>query len=519
MAFQQGLSGLNAASKSLDVIGNNIANSETVGFKQSQAQFADIYATSLNSVAGKQAGIGVSVSTIAQEFTQGNLETSNNPLDMAINGAGFYRVFNNNQVQYSRNGQFHQDLNGYIVNAQGAQLTGYLADDNGKIITGDVQPIKINPADMTPVATSKIVTQINLNSNSTVPTSTPLDVNDGGASYNKQLPVTVYDTLGNAHVMSVFYVKTGVDADGKGTWDVYLSTDGMEATAAKAAAAAQSDPTAVAARATYQAAVTAVPQDAIAIQNAALAYATAAGSLVSTAAAAAGANAAQLAAITNTYDNPTADATNKGLTPDQIDAAIGKAVAVPPVRVGSLIFNTVGTLDKTAMLAAGQTLPATFVLPIFPSTGAEPTLPISMDFTGSTQIATATAEKKTTQDGYAGGQLTGYAADTEGLLVGQYSNGKTRDLGQIVLANFADPNGLTPLGNNVWTETSKSGAPLIGTPNSGSLGILRSSTVETSNVDLTAELVHMITAQRAYQANAQTIKTEDSILQTLVNLR
>lgn len=521
MAFQQGLSGLNAASKSLDVIGNNIANSETVGFKSSQAQFADIYATSLNSAtSGKQAGIGVSVSTVFQQFSQGNLETSGNSLDMAISGNGFYRVFNNNQVQYSRNGQFHQDLNGYIINAQGAQLTGYLADASGKIITGNVQPIKIDPSDMKPNATTTVATSINLNSNETMPTVVPFDANNTD-SYTKQIPTTVYDTLGNAHVMSAYYVKTGVDADGKGTWDVYLATDGMEATAAKIASASQTDPASIAARAAYQAAVTAVPLDPAAVQTAALNYATAAGTAVTNAAAdpLVGASAAQLAAIAASYNNATADSSNKSLTPDQIDAAIGATVAVPPVKVASLTFTTVGTLDKAAMLAAGETLPIAVALPIFPATGAKPILSFSLDFTGSTQIAATTAEKRTTQDGYAGGQLTGYAADTEGVLVGQYSNGKTRDLGQIVLANFADPNGLAPQGNNIWLETSASGAPLIGTPASGSLGQLRSSTVETSNVDLTAELVNMITAQRAYQANAQTIKTEDSILQTLVNLR
>src|SRR5512135_3137302 len=135
MAFQQGLSGLNAASQSLDVIGNNVANAATVGFKGSQAQFADVFAASLSGVGNVQTGIGVKVAAVAQQFTQGNITVTNNPLDMAINGGGFYRLSDTSgAVTYSRNGQFHQDKDGFIVNATGQRLTGYDADPSGKII-------------------------------------------------------------------------------------------------------------------------------------------------------------------------------------------------------------------------------------------------------------------------------------------------------------------------------------------------------------------------------------------------
>ncbi|WP_146012470.1 flagellar hook protein FlgE, partial [Janthinobacterium sp. AD80] len=253
MSFQQGLSGLNGAAKSLDVIGNNIANSATVGFKQSQAQFADIYANSLYGVGGNQAGIGVSVSQIAQQFTQGNLETSSNPLDIAINGGGFFRTSVNGAIQYSRNGQFQVDKNGFIVNAQLAQLTGYPVDVNGKIAAGAVVPLQIDQSDMKPQATTKVDTEINLNSNTEMPTVVPFSMAQGG-SYSKQIPVPVYDSLGNAHSMSMFYVKTGTN-----TWDVYTANDDMEVTSMKAAAALQTNPAALAARAAYQAAATAVP--------------------------------------------------------------------------------------------------------------------------------------------------------------------------------------------------------------------------------------------------------------------
>jgi flagellar hook protein FlgE len=148
MSFQQGLSGLNGAAKSLDVIGNNIANASTVGFKGSQAQFADVYANSLNGAGGNQAGIGSKVSNIAQQFTQGNIESSNNPLDIAINGAGFFRTTVSGAVQYSRNGQFSLDKEGYMVNPQGAKLTGFQANERGVILAGAPVPIRINPADL-----------------------------------------------------------------------------------------------------------------------------------------------------------------------------------------------------------------------------------------------------------------------------------------------------------------------------------------------------------------------------------
>lgn len=505
MSFQQGLSGLNGAAKSLDVIGNNIANASTVGFKGSQAQFADVYANSLNGAGGNQAGIGVKVSQISQQFTQGNIESSNNPLDIAINGAGFFRTEVAGATQYSRNGQFSLDKDGFMTNAQGAKLTGFAAGPTGDILAGSPVPIQINTADLEPVATTRVDTEINLDSGSTVPVTVPFNATDP-TSYNKQTPIDVYDSLGNPHVMSTYYVKTGA-----GAWDVYTAVDGVEITSQAVAAAAQTNPAAVAARAAFQVAATTPPVD---TASEAVAYAAAASNAVTTAATAAGATAAQITAIQTAA---TSAGTTVGITPDQIDALIAEAVNVPAVRTGYLRFDTSGALSASAM--SPQTLPLSISLPIFPATGAEQTLTLRMNFANSSQYGAATSEKKTTQDGYTAGSLQRFTAGADGIILGQYSNGQSQALGQIVLANFANPNGLSPLGNNAWAQTSTSGTPLVGTPNSGSLGVLQSSAVENSNVDLTAELVNMITAQRVYQANAQTIKTQDSVLQTLVNLR
>ncbi len=508
MSFQQGLSGLNGAAKSLDVIGNNIANASTVGFKGSTTQFADVYARSLNGAGGNQAGIGVAVAGIAQQFTQGNIETSANPLDIAINGSGFFRTETSGLVQYTRNGQFSLDKNGYLVTPQGANLTGYGVGPSGQILAGSPAPLQISTADLKPVPTSKVDTSLNLDSRANPPTNFPFNADDP-TTYNKQTPVDVYDTLGNAHVMSLYYVKTGA-----GTWDVYAGSDGTEVTNVNVAAAGQKDAGVQAARNTWLTATKAVPPDANAISAALSDYASKASAAVVTAATAAGASAATIAAIQSAA---TSAGNTAGYSPDQIDKDIAAAVSVPSVPVGHLNFDSNGALS--AQLMSPQTLPLTVNLPVYPPTGANASLPIKLNFAGTTQYGADTSEKKTTQDGYTAGHLQRFSAGQDGTILGQYSNGQTKPLGQIVLANFTNPGGLEPLGNNAFAETSASGTPLVGTPDTGSLGVLQSSATEASNVDLTAELVNMITAQRVYQANAQTIKTQDSVLQTLVNMR
>jgi flagellar hook protein FlgE len=508
MSFQQGLSGLNGAAKALDVIGNNIANSSTVGFKGSQTEFADVYARSLNGAGATQAGIGVSVAAIAQQFTQGNIETTSNPLDIAINGGGFFRTEIAGTVQYTRNGQFSLDKNGYVVTPQGANVTGYGVAANGQILASTPSPLKISTADMKPVATTKVDTSINLDSRETAPTNFPFNANDA-TTYNKQVPVSVYDTLGNEHTMSMFYVKTG-----SGTWDVYAGADGTELTNVNVAKAGAADTTAQAARAAWTAATKASPQDPAAVAAALSAYAAAAGAAVSGAAGTAGATAATVTAIQTAATDA---GSTVGYTPDQVDKDIAAAVSVPSTPIGTLKFDSNGALS--AALMSPQTLPLAVSFPVYPATGAKETLSIKVGFNGSTQYGSDTSEKLTKQDGYKPGHLQRFSAAADGTLLGQYSNGETKPLGQIVLANFTNTGGLEPIGNNSWAETSASGTPLLGTAGTGSFGVLQSSATESSNVDLTAELVNMITAQRVYQANAQTIKTQDSVLQTLVNLR
>ena len=508
MSFQQGLSGLNAAAKSLDVIGNNIANANTVGFKGSTTQFADVYASALNGAGGITAGIGVKTAAIAQQFTQGNVEASSNPLDIAINGGGFFRIEQAGMTQYSRNGQFSLDKDGFIVNAQGAKLTGNGIGANGQLAVGAAVPLRIDPADQPPKVTSAIQIQLQLDSRVAAPTKVPFDPADPD-TYNKQVPMTVYDTLGNSHTLSTYYVRTANASE----WNVYAAKDGTEFGMLKALGTTQSDPASVAARAAFEAASAAVPQVPANLTAAASAYATAAANAVAAAASAAvpPATATNLADVRAAAD---AAAALTGATPEQIDVEIAKTLQMAPALVGQLKFDTNGALGSSI---ASRVLSTN--IPIVPDTGAQGSIPVTLDFTGTTQHGASMAEKFLAQDGYKPGSLQRFTTGTDGTIVGQYSNGQTKALGQVVLAKFTNPNGLEPLGNNAWAESTNSGIALMGTPGTGGMGVLQSSATEASSVDLTAELVNMITAQRAYQANAQTIKTQDSVLQTLVNLR
>ena len=407
MGFQQGLSGLMGAARNLEVIGNNVANANTVGFKGSRAQFTDVYANTLATSAGSQIGLGTRLASVAQMFTQGTITTTNNPLDVAINGEGFYRMSNNGSITYSRNGQFQLNNAGFIVGNNGGHLTGYAADATGKITAGATTDLKVSKADLAPLATSKANAIVNLDSRNATLTAAGFKLADA-STYNSSTSMSVYDTLGNEHTLSMYFVKTAAN-----TYSVFAANDGV-----------------------------------------------------------------------------------------QVGAA----------AVGTATFKPDGSLDTTA-----TKLPFALSIPV--TTGATAPMLIGLDLTGTTQFGTNFSVNDLNQNGYTAGKLTGFAITAAGVIEGHYSNGQTFAQGQIALASFANAQGLAPMGSNQWTETAASGAPLVGNPGTGVLGALQAGAVEDANVDLTAELVDMITAQRAYQANAQTIKTEDSLMQTIVSLR
>jgi flagellar hook protein FlgE len=319
--------------------------------------------------------------------------------------ACFFRLSDQGTIAYSRNGQFDVDKDGFIVSAQGFRLTGYPADSSGTILPASPTDIQIDTSDLPPNPSTEANVGLNLDSRAVAPTAT-FDPTDP-TTYNSTTSVTLFDSLGNDHIMTMYFVKTG-----GGTWDMYQELDG-------------------------------------------------------------------------------------GGTAATADMALN--------------FSSAGALTGTASTTLSLTIPASF--------GAATPQSIDLDFTGSTQYGSAFGVNRTSQDGYTSGRLSGVTISEDGTVQGRYSNGESRNLAQIVLANFASPNGLISLGNNLWAESPSSGQPLVGAPGTGSLGVLSAGSIEESNTDLTAELVNMITQQRAYQANAQSIRTQDEVLQTLVNLR
>ncbi len=407
MSFQTGLSGLNSAARELDVVGNNVANANVTGFKGSRTQFAEVMASSLNGGGSNAIGIGTKVATIAQDFTQGTISITNNPLDVAISGNGFFRMEQNGAVSYSRNGEFQIDNAGFIVNASGYNLTGYVADANGTILPSQPVPLRISTTDVAPTPTSSFEAVFNLDSRKPAIT-VPFDANNP-TTYTNTTASTVYDSLGNPHVIELFFVRTSVP----GEWNLFGTID----------------------------------------------------------------------------NSPVPNLTNLPAT---------------------LNFSNTGLLT-TAMPAAGVELPVT--------SGAVSPLIIDFNFSGATQFGTDFGVTGLSQNGFTSGKLAGFNIGDDGVIRGRYTNGQNSNLGQVVLSTFVNAQGLNPLGDGQYAETPRSGLAVTGTPGSGTLGVLQSAALEEGNVDLTEALVDLITAQRNYQANAQTIKTNDAVLQTLVNLR
>lgn len=449
MSFQQGLSGLNASSKSLDVIGNNIANASTSGFKASRAEFATVYASALSGAGSNLVGIGVGLSAVAQQFTQGNITTTDNPMDLAINGAGFFQVTDGvNPRLYSRNGQFKLDRAGFIVNNDQLKLLGYPADGTGVIQPGIAQPLQLPTGGIAPAETDTIKLELNVDSRvkTTSPTGTTGIILNDPTTYNNATSLSVFDAKGQEIALTLYFQKGEPVADpvtgllNNNVWHIYATANGT--------------PLAV------DSAGNGIPVDA--------------------------------------SNNPQTPWTTVTFPSTGGSPSTPSALTVPPNGLLNMDIpattNSVGaaTLDITG---------------------------IQFNLLGMTENGSPFAVTDVLQDGYAPGQLSGILIEGNGIVTARYSNGQTKPAGQIELANFRNAQGLQPLGGNVWASTFASGDPVLGVPGLGNFGALQAGALEDSNTDLTVELVNMITAQRVYQANAQTIRTQDQVLQTITNLR
>ncbi|MDR3371368.1 flagellar hook protein FlgE [Rhodoferax sp.] len=430
MSFETGLSGLNASSRNLDVIGNNIANANTTGMKSSRAEFSNLVASSLGVGSTSGAGIGVNVAAVSQQFNQGNISTTGNTMDVAINGGGFFQLTQpDGSLAYTRDGALKLDKDGYLVTNSGANVMGFPTDNVGTVTSASIQKLQLpTNAPINANATTKITAEFNLDARA-------LDATQSAAAGKTAAPrstygtsLDVYDSQGVASPVKLYFQKTDNVAS---SWDIYGGIDGV----------------------------------------------------------------------------PLATDVYPKLGTMTFDAA-GKIVPSAPPATGFSIDLAAGTIPSSNpndAVSAGGT--------------GYLTQAITLDLSNVTQYGTAYSVSSLTQDGYTAGELTSVSIGETGLITSKYSNGQSQYTGQITLADFRNVQGLEPIGGNAWTATYASGMPVQGAPGSGKFGALQSGALEDSNVDLTSELVNMMTAQRAYQANAQTIKTQDQVMSTLVNLR
>jgi flagellar hook protein FlgE len=455
MSFNTALSGLRAATEELSVTGNNIANASTMGFKKSRTEFGDLYASTLIGAGGTQAGSGVLVTDISQQYDQGNISFTDNALDLAISGGGFFVLNDGGSTTYTRSGYFGLDDDGYIVANNDAILQGYPVDDSGSIQSGTPEDLRIRTDTISPALTQQVELELNLDSSSDILTGTDFSATDTD-TYNDATSLTIYDSQGNSHVLSQYFVKTGSN-----TWDMNIKVDGYDVGTPSDGAVGDA-----AVPLTYQ-----------------LTF-NSDGSLASMA----------------QFDYPSTWTTLADRS------ATASAVSVFQVDNWEPLDPDGVANGATANTGSGLTDPAT-------------SSSFQIDVASATQFSGEFSVTSVDQDGFGQGQLAGVEVDESGVIFARYTNGEALTLGQVVLASFDNEQGLIPLGDTSWAESFESGAPAVGAPQSGSLGAIQAGALEESNVELSEELVQLIIAQRNYQANAKTIETADTVTQTIINLR
>jgi len=400
-SFSIALSGLTASSSDLDVTANNIANANTIGFKNSRAEFSDVYASGAVNLNTSVVGEGVRLSSTKQQFTQGNITTTSSNLDLAISGDGFFTLKDANGIVYSRNGQFAEDSKGNVVSSTGQALQVYPPLINGGFNTGALSDLNLQTAQSAPLATSTGAVILNLPAGATQPTVGVFDPTNS-LTYNQSTSTTVYDSLGNSYPATFYFVQTAVPNQ----WAVHLTINGTQVGGAQ-----------------------------------------------------------------------------------------------------NLTFSNTGA--QTAPVGGGLTFAG-----FNPPDGAQ-AMSINFNFAQTTQYGGAFGVTSITQNGYATGQLSTVAIDNAGIVSAVYTNGRSTQLGQLAMANFPNSQGLKQLGDTNWSETFTSGNVVQGTASSAGFGTIQSGALESSNVDLTTQLVNMITAQRSFNANAQVITTANQEAQTV----
>ncbi len=424
------VTGLDAMSTAISVVGDNIANVNTTGYKTRRTEFADLLGQSISTSGGfSQIGAGAQVATVRSEFTQGTFENTNRETDIAIEGQGFFVLDGPTGRVYSRAGVFNFDSQGLLVNSNGQRVQGFAIDPVTGLSNGQIGDVNIGNASSPPRASTNITASLRLDPKAAVSPG-GFDPSDRANTSEVSVTVDVYDSLGNQRPATIHFTKVAENAGPPPTNDWEWSIN-------------------------LRPAHTTIPPV-----------------------------------------NPT-------------DTDVEQAS-------GTLTFDDTGTL--TSLTGASFTLDF--------AGGAAPAQPVTLDLGpiagvgtgGATTQNGASAVNSFSQDGFAAGSLQGLIIDEAGFVSGLFSNGETIPISQLALANFANVEGMQRIGSNNLVETRASGQPLIGQPQTGSLGAIRSSTLELSNVDLATEFVRLIINQRAFQANTRTISTTNELLGDLVNL-
>ncbi len=456
MSFNIALSGLNASQKDLDVSSNNIANVNTVGFKESRAEFVDVYAASLLASGKTKVGDGVLTSEVAQQFSQGSIQFTNNALDLAITGNGFFATvpeIDSLETSYTRAGQLKLNADNFVVNSSGGHLLGFPVNADGSsasVSLSTAEPVLIPTASGAPTATSEVDVRMNLPAGDVFINNAPGNFDpDDPLTYNNSTSVTIFDSLGDSHIMTYYFIKDN-PATNPNEWMMFAAVDG----------------------------------NVIDIED----------------------------PIGGT--NPVAGTVSGPLSPTGVTGA-------------RLLFSASGDFQGQVPTPANGGIVTAAFGALLPN-GADTNQTVAIDFNldpvspspnEPTQFASNFEVTALDQNGLAVGRLTGIDIGADGLVRATYSNGTSEPLARIAMVTFANEQGLTQVGNTGWKESIVSGTPLAGEAGSGTFGTINSSALEQSNVNLTTELIDLISAQRNFQANSRALEVDNQLNQTILQIR
>ncbi len=507
-ALGAGISGLNSSSKELDVIANNLANVNTIGFKSGKTQFSDILSSSISGGSGgnMQVGRGVSVADIQTQFSTGSFETTGNATDAAIDGDGFFMVNDvDGATYYTRAGAFHMDNNGVLVDNNGYKVQGK-AIVNGEP-SGPLTDIKMQGLKSAPSTTTTVSLGANLNSSTAT-----------GGQYNTSQ--TVYDSLGASHTLNTIFTKTE-NATG-GYWGIQASLDTTAAALDSVNGLYFDDNGNM--QGTYIGAMSAVTATSVGggtatgvLNRPGMVYKDGAvtitrGATVGSWTFAGGyANASLVSA-----DATTVRISLDGSGATDVTLTLAGAWAAGDTAAFTLDHTATAGLRDIDLNLTGVTLPGGATI----GNGNHVTWDVlGDDALDITQYSAASNINSVSADGYASGQLKGLSIDEEGRISGSFTNGQISELAQIVLAKFTNPWGLNKLGSNLFGQTIVSGAAIQDNPGNSGMGTLTPNSLEMSNTDIASEFIKMITSQKAYQASAKVVTTQDAIMQVLMSLK